>query len=229
MRTIYRWVVSACITCLLQQASLGYSMQTVRNQRYCEVILSQSKMNLQVLNTWGLNDCPASLWDVLGTSNLKHETGSLFVYLRGPQYYVMDAISHTDFTETTTRTIGALPMREIAWVEIHPIDIIHGTSPYHEHIIHRQLNYTYAANLPVFELIDPHGNVYVMQSYSVQNKNQTLAELSSLNTRLRLPKHWQFKSGVLTSSKKLVGGHRTIVLHDEYLNAYQLAPNDFLD
>ena len=228
MRMIAACNVAISIACSILHVSAIHASEHVLNQRYCEIILSKSKMHLQVLNTWGLNNCPASLWNALSEDSLKRETGSFFVHMRGPQYFVMDSIELASSIHTETRTIGDLPLRAIAWVEVQPSDIIHGNNPYHEHKIHRHITYTYAANQTIFELIDPTGRVFVMQSYSMQHKKQNFDGLSKLNTCLNLPRNWQFKSGVLKSSQRLVGGSNSIVLHDDYLNTYQLAPHDLL-
>ena len=100
---------------------------------------------------------------------------------------------------------------------------------YHEWRVERKTHWIYEANKPVYELIDPEGHVFVMQSYSNQKNHQTEASLASLGSKLSLPAGWKFKTGVLTKQETLPAVNGVaVVVQDESLNTYQLAPHDFL-
>lgn len=206
---------------------LAYSMEHVRDRRYCEVILSKAKMTLSVYNSLGLNDCPATLWDRLDRKQLKKQTHAWLLYLNGPRHMMMDTIEDVNMVKKTPRLFDGLAMREVAAVKIRAVDMLYGEAPYHEHIVQRHTTFVYHAHQPIYELISPKGVVYVMQSYSVQKKKQTLDSLATLNTQLRLPKNWSFKSEILTKNKKLVINHEAIVVQDNFANTYQRAPANF--
>jgi hypothetical protein len=60
--------------------------------------------------------------------------------------------------------------------------------PYTEHKVSRSTRFSFDAGEPVYELISPSGDVYVMQSYSeIVDPSQRMADLQNLGTRLKLP------------------------------------------
>jgi len=60
--------------------------------------------------------------------------------------------------------------------------------------VDRQNPYVYEKRKNVYELITPHGHVYVMQSYSEEiDKNLNEEGLQTLRTRLKLQKGWKYQ------------------------------------
>jgi len=58
----------------------------------------------------------------------------------------------------------------------------------------------YVQGKPVFELIDPDGNVYVLQAH---DERFTIADLAHLGDQLNLPENWQYRSRTLTEDLTL--------------------------
>lgn len=87
----------------------------------------------------------------------------------------------------------------------------------------------YDAGKPVYELIDPKGNVFVMQSYSVQKEPQTEQSLTQLGSKLKLPTQWRFKTGILKKAGTVQAiDNMAVVVQDDFLNTYQKATHDLL-
>ncbi|KGP62843.1 hypothetical protein EP47_14275 [Legionella norrlandica] len=213
----------------MPQISHGAETSNIRSKRYCEIILSKSISTYAVYNTWGLNDCPEQLWSKVSISAVKKETGSSFVHLNGPRYWVIDGFKNTSLINPTIKTISGIPMREAGVLHLSLMDLFKNR-PYKTHEVDRKTTWVYQAGKPVFELIDPSGQVFVMQSYSAQKYPQTITSLQQLGTKLKLPKGWQFKTGVLNKSETIQAiNNKAVVVQDNFLNTYQKASYDFLE
>lgn len=209
---------------------LSYSAQNLnmRNKRYCEIILSKSLDTYAVYNTWGLNDCPEASWQKVTVDSVKKETNAERVHLNGPRYWVIDGFSQTALVNPTIKTISGIQMREAGVLKLSLLDLIKN-KPYSPHQVDRKTTWIYQAGKPVYELIDPDGKTYVMQSYSEQKQAQTIEDLEQLATKLNLPADWKFKTGLLAKEETLVAvDEKAIVIQDNFLNTYQLAEHDFL-
>lgn len=219
------------VVILLLIPNLLYAAQTsnMRNKRYCEIILKKSITSYAVYNTWGLNDCPESLWNKVSVDEVKKETDASFVHLNGPRYWVIDGFDKTTLINPAVKTINGIPMREAGVLHLGIMDMLSANKPYKQHEVDRQTTWIYDAGKPVFELIDPNGNVFVMQSYSIQATAQNIDSLSQLGSKLTLPQGWQFKAGIINKAQTIKAvNNRAIVIQDDYLNTYQKASEDFL-
>ncbi|MBB1250741.1 hypothetical protein [Rhizobium sp. G21] len=97
-----------------------------------------------------------------------------------------------------------------------------GKSFYQPTDVMRETVWLFAAGKPVFELIDPKGQVYMMQSYAqIVDPALTLADLPGLRERLKLPKGWTYSTRVLAEDYKLEAKGVAHVLQDELQNTYQ--------
>lgn len=208
--------------------SYGAETSNMRGKRYCEIILTKTISSYAVYNTWGLNDCPEQLWSKVSISAVKKETGSSFVHLNGPRYWVIDGFKNTSLINPAIKTISGIPMREAGILHLSLMDLFKN-KPYQSHVVDRKTTWVYQADKPVFELIDPNGQVFVMQSYSVQKYPQTMDNLKQLGDKLQLPKGWKFKTGVLNKLETIEAvNNKAVVVQDNFLNTYQKASYDFL-
>jgi hypothetical protein len=200
----------------------------MRGGRYCEVILSESLSQFAVYNTWGLNQCPEEKWRELTTEGIKKETNAAMVRLNGPRYWVIDGFKNTQLINKTVKLFGGISMRKAGVLHIEITTLLEPRY-YRTHEVNRKTTWVYQENKPVYELIDPKGAVYVMQSYSVELHPQTLESLSQLDQQLQLPQGWHFKTGILKKTELLAAADaKAIVVQDNYLNTYQRATHDFL-
>ncbi len=66
--------------------------------------------------------------------------------------------------------------------------------------VNRRTVFVFGAGRPVFELVDPHGQRWVMQSWSqTVDPTLSLADLPTLGERLQLPDGWSFRTSTLSS------------------------------
>ncbi|ARG96231.1 hypothetical protein [Legionella micdadei] len=210
---------------------LSYAAQDMgmREGRYCEVIIRKTLTTFAVYNTWGLNHCPENLWKGITVTQIKKETGSSFVHLNGPRYWVIDGFINTNLINPAIKTFNGIAMREAGVLHLGLSELFSAGRPYQKHQVQRKTTWIYQSGKPVYELIDPQGNVFVMQSYSVQKVAQKENSLSQLGTKLKLPKGWQFKTGILKNTETIKAINQSaIVVQDDLLNTYQQSAHDVL-
>ena len=208
-------------------------MMNIRGARYCEVIYTESMTKYVVYNTFGLNDCPESLWRRITVEQVKKEANSSFAHLNGPRHWVIDGFKNSSMLNTHPKTFGGLAMRKAGVLNISILEGIRAKTRSNPHYqqwrVERKTTWVYESGKPVYELIDPEGHIFVMQSYSLQKQSQTESSLSSLGKTLTLPSGWRFKTGVLQKQEELpVKDNVAIVVQDNFLNTYQMAGHDFL-
>jgi len=76
----------------------------------------------------------------------------------------------------------------------------------------------YAKGKPVYELVDPEGNVYVLQAHDEQFPHELLPRLGD---KLKLPKGWQYRTRALTEDLILdLGPNQTIYAVGDDLHQY---------
>ena len=195
----------------------------VFGQRYGEVLLvrmTDAGPQATVYNTFGLNDCPADLWDALDAEAIARDNGAAAALLNGPRYWLMSSIAKTAPAEQPRKVFGGLDMIEQATVALSS----NNPAPYTENLVDRRAVFTFDAGCPVFELVDDQGRRWVMQTYSqVVDKTLTLEDLPGLGGRLRLPEGWHYETRTLTEPLTVDTSERTAhVLQDELTNSYSL-------
>jgi hypothetical protein len=199
----------------------------VFGKRYGEVLLirmsesgPEAGPEAVVYNTFPLNDCPAALWDALDAETLARENGAVGALLNGPRYWLMSGIEKHATEPQPTKSFGGIDMIEQATVQM----ASNNPAPYSVNMVDRRAKFTFDAGRPVFELIDPDGQRWVMQTYSqVVDKSLTLDDLAGLGSRLKLPQGWRFETRTLTSPLVVdTTGRKAHVLQDDLTNTYSL-------
>lgn len=213
---------------IIPSFSSAAQKSNLRGQRYCEIIYSKNLMDYAVYNTIGLNDCPQDIWSKITPENVQKEVGTPHVHLNGPRYWMIDGMQNSDLVNTKIKKFNGLAMREAGVIHISLKDLLLNPA-YEQRKVARKTTWVYDAGKPVFELIDPQGNVFVMQSYSVQKLPQTQQSLAQLGSRLTLPRKWKFKTGVLKKTEMVQAiDNMAVVVQDNFLNTYQKATHDLL-
>jgi hypothetical protein len=205
----------------------GSSEEDVRGGRYCEVLvghLAGTNVNVHVYNTYGLGDCPDDTWKAMDPAKIKAAEMADVVILNGPRYWLMDAFADTQAVDPAPVTIGGLPMRWSGTLDLSLSQVMAGQTPYTPLSVARTTTWVYDAGKPVYELVDPMGRIFDMQSYSVATAPQTEASLTGLGQTLSLPSGWRFQTRSLDATLMVtaVDGLATIV-QDELSNTYQLS------
>jgi len=204
--------------------------------RYCEVLLANledGKLQARVFGTQGLNDCPGLQWAALDPAEIAAQTGSLAVAMNGPRYWVLDRITRYDplpgkgpnGEPAPLTRFGGLETRLLATVEPPP-GALAGNSAYRVARVARDTIWHYVAGRRVYELRDPDGRRFVMQSFSQRvDPRLAVGDLTDLDTRLALPPGWTFSTRILDAPLDLatVNGSADVVT-DDLANTYQLVP-----
>lgn len=199
---------------------------SLAGKRYCEVLLvhhGRSGFTADVYNTYPLNSCPEAQWSRLDASRIASENGAVFADLNGPRYWLMNSIEKVRTGREAVKTFGGIAMIKEATVTVGPT-IASALVPFVAHTVDRQASFTFNAGRQVYELVDPAGRVWVMQTYS-QIKDPTLsqADLPGLAARLTLPAGWTYRVRTLTAPLVVATANRPAqVLQDNLDNSYSL-------
>ncbi|MEY8016430.1 hypothetical protein [Mycobacterium servetii] len=193
-------------------------------KRYGEVLLvkvGESGPRATVYNSFPLNDCPAELWSALDPQAIAAEHGAAAALLNGPRYWLMDAIEKQPQGQQETETFGGIEMIRQATVAMSSMN----PAPYSLNEVDRNTVFVFNAGSEVYELIDPEGRRWVMQTYSqVADPNLSRADLPGLAERLNLPEGWSYQPRVLTETLRIDTTTRPAkVTQDDLTNSYSLA------
>lgn len=194
--------------------------------RYCEVIpvfRDGVSFNVEVYNTITLNDCPAVLWTQLKSDVLSKQFDAIQVKLNGPRYWVMNrAEGSGDTVSGKVADFGGIQMRQLATLNMKLWQTIAGDRPYKEMTVQRSTIFVYSKDTTVYELINPKGDVYLMQSYAqIVDPNMNLQKLDQLGARLKLPKGWSYRTRVLSQELGLKVNGKAHIIQDDFQNTYQ--------
>jgi len=191
--------------------------------RYGEVLLvrmGDTGPEAAVYNSFPLNDCPAELWDSLNAEAIAKDNGAVAALLNGPRYWLMSGIEKHASGPQDTMSFGGIDMIQQAVVQLSSMN----PAPYSVNKVDRKAIFIFDAGRPVFELIDPEGKHWVMQTWSqTVDKNLSLDDLSDLAGRLHLPTGWSYQSRTLSSPLRVDTTARDAhVTQDDLANSYSL-------
>jgi hypothetical protein len=195
----------------------------VFGKRYGEVLLvrvTQTGPEASVYNSFPLNDCPADLWSQLDPQVILTEHGAAAALLNGPRYWLMSTIEKAVTGTPETKTFGGIDMLAQATVQLSSMN----PAPYTVNKVSRHAVFVFDANRPVFELIDPQGGRWVMQTWSqIVDPTLSLDDLPGLAARLQLPSGWSYQSRILTSPLRVdTTTEDAHVTQDDLANSYSL-------
>ena len=192
-------------------------------KRYGEVLLvttGDAGPQATVYNSFPLNDCPAELWSALDPQAIATENAAAAALLNGPRYWLMNAIEKTPQGPRVTKTFGGIEMIQQATVLLSSMS----PAPYSVNEVSRHTVFVFNAGEQVYELVDPDGQRWVMQSWSqVADPNLSRADLPGLASRLNLPSGWTYRPRVLTDTLRVDTTTRPAhVTQDDLANSYSL-------
>jgi hypothetical protein len=223
-------IVLLLIATLFQTHS-SYAADTLnlRDQRYCEVLLGTGGFilpnQLDVYNTIGLNECPEDLWSRLNAKKIKKENRAKSAILNGPRHWTIDGFKNSSLQNIEVKNFDGLVMRKAGILKVSLFDFLMNRKPYRIHHVSRKTTIVFLAGQKEFQLIDPQGQVYFMQSYSLEKEDQSLASLENLGSKLNLPEGWKFQVVTLKQDFFLTAPNSIAeVIQDDLKNTYQLAP-----
>ncbi|WP_420108206.1 hypothetical protein, partial [Mycolicibacter arupensis] len=171
-------------------------------------------------NSFPLNDCPTQLWSALDAQAIATENGAAAALLNGPRYWLMNTIEKAPQGPRETKSFGGIEMIKQAQVALSSMN----PAPYTVNEVSRHAVFVFDAGEEIYELIDPQGRRWVMQTWSqVADPNLTRADLPGLADRLTLPAGWTYQARVLTSPLTVDTTTEVArVLQDDLTNSYSL-------
>ncbi len=195
----------------------------VAGKRYGEVLLVEvgpAGPQAVVYNSFPLNDCPAQLWSALDAQAIATENGAAAALLNGPRYWLMNTIEKAPQGPRETKSFGGIEMIKQAQVALSSMN----PAPYTVNEVSRHAVFVFDAGEEIYELIDPQGRRWVMQTWSqVADPNLTRADLPGIADRLTLPAGWTYQARVLTSPLTVdTTTEIARVLQDDLTNSYSL-------
>jgi hypothetical protein len=198
-------------------------MADLSGQRYGEVLLvtpGEAGPQANVYNSFPLNDCPAELWSALDPHVIATENGAAAALLNGPRYWLMNDIEKRSQGPQLTKSFGGIEMILQATVLLSSMN----PAPYSPNTVSRHTVFVFYAGEEVYELHDPQGNRWVMQTWSqAVDPNLSRADLPKLADRLKLPDGWSYQPRVLTEELRVDTTSRAAqVTQDDLTNSYSL-------
>ena len=194
-----------------------FTVTETRDMRFGEILVFKAS-GVEVYNTTGTNDCPPELWDELDTEKLAEELGAQSVRLNGPKFWMMDTQT-VSFGEMVS--FGGLEARWAATLDPAVVQLLaQGSEPYTVYTPKKTQKMMYAKGKPVFEIVDPDGNIYVLQAHG---KMFPMELLPNLGERMeKLPEGWLFRTRILAKDLVLdLGPDQTIYgIGDEFHQYY---------
>jgi hypothetical protein len=192
-------------------------------KRYGEVLLvtpGEAGPQATVYNSFPLNDCPAELWSALDPQTIAAENGAATALLNGPRYWLMNAIEKSQQGPQITKTFGGIEMIQQATVLLSSMN----PAPYTVNRVTRNTVFVFNAGEEIYELRDPDGQRWVMQTWSqIADPNLSRADLPGLAGRLKLPEGWSYQPRVLTETLRVDTTTRAAhVTQDDLTNSYSL-------
>jgi len=204
-----------------QGKAKSVTFTNTREMRYCEILVA-TKDGIQVYNTTGVSDCPAQVWNTLDVEKIKTQFGASAVQKNGPHFWLMD---------TNSVSVGqkaSLAGIEARWVaRLDPALLAkgtQGTKPYTVFTPKKTQKMVYSKGKPVFELVDPEGNAYVMQAHEEKFPLESLAMLGE--QMKQLPAGWKYRTRIPTEDVVMdLGPGQTIyAVGDEFHQYYTRIP-----
>jgi hypothetical protein len=195
-------------------------------KRYGEVLLvtpGEAGPQAAVYNSFPLNDCPADLWSALDAQAIAAENGAATALLNGPRYWLMNAIEKHAQGPRITKTFGGIEMVQQATVLLSSMN----PAPYIPNRVSRHTVFVFNAGEEIYELIDPRGHHWVMQTWSqIVDPTLSRADLPGLASRLELPVGWNYQARTLASELRVdTTTAPAEVLQDTLTNSYSLVRN----
>lgn len=210
---------------------IGGTQSALRNVRYCEVLpitRDGDTFTATIYNTIGLNECPEELWKAITVDQVDAAYDSVSATLNGPRHWVLDQISApagTDSSSNESWFFGGIQFGLRGTLDEKGKDAKDASEPYVVKTVTRHTTWHYEAGQPVFELTDPDGNVYTMQSYAlIVDPSLTYDQLAGLGDRLQLPDGWTYSSRVLDAPLDNVADGTAYVVQDDLSNSYMRRP-----
>ncbi|MEM8705211.1 MAG: hypothetical protein AAGE98_02060 [Actinomycetota bacterium] len=219
-------------TTLVEDEPAAAGAFSLRDFRYCEILMTvTNEEGVEVTEVWGtpgVDPCTDEAWYALDAEAIRIENDASFIEMNGPRYFIVDGSAETGDGAGGTGTAagGEAVIRQfgdVAMTLLATTEVTDESRSYVPDLVVRTTTWTFEAGSEIYELTDPDGNVYVMQSYSlIEDRTITAADLPALGDRLELPEGWSYASRVLGEPLQVaLSPDGAFVVQDDLRNSYQ--------
>ena len=206
----------------------------VRGQTYTEMFLIggnaiTKNVNANVYNTTGLNgglttgnSSPPQLLNAVNVKQVKEQYHALAAFKNGPRLWTLDWIEVEMGKELA---FGGMKARWVNWLDLKGISTEPGAADYKLITVGRHTRFGINKGSPVYILVDPDGNPWVMKSMSqITFPDQKFDSLGTLGSRLKLPPGWKWRTEVLDKDLILTPDNGIAhITQDDFGNTYDRA------
>lgn len=171
--------------------------------RYCEFLLIYED-RVEIFNTTASpSGCPAEIWDSLDTAELAKAHGTAKAQLNGPKFWAADGQTIKLGEE---KGFGGIKARYAATLPLAAIGSGEGSEPYVPFTTRKSQVLVYRKGQPVYELVGPDGNSYVLNAYGSKVASGDPANLVS---QLETAEGWAFRVRILDEEYRKVHNSNT--------------------
>lgn len=218
-------------------ASANQIPSELRDYPYCEVVpntIANGIITEHVFNTLKYGPCSSTQFatvteqNIIDAYNASYPGNSTSATINGPRAWVVDTLTATGGVTTSDQSLVVNGIEfSLTGIVSRPVGSpALGSDPYVPYTVNRNTIYLFKAGTLVYELTDPSGNVYVMQSYSKQiDPNLRLSMLPYIGPTNQLAAGWTYSSRRLSADLTLTAAGSTTIVNDYYANTYQINPN----
>ena len=186
-----------------------------RDYIYCELVILYGDIGSDIYSTSPIKKCDVEWWDNLDLEAVAKELGAEQAIKNGPQSWSMDEVG---IMASEPVTIAGVEMNFGAHLPA-------GTMSIPKYTVFNPAKYqdlVWKAGKPTYQLVDPDGNVYVLQGYKVKKE-----DLANLGSKFKeLPEGWKYQ--VVSPSEDLVMNltpeHAIPSVQDEFDQIYIRIP-----
>jgi len=208
----------------------------LRDYPYCEVIpdtVSGGTLTEHLFNTLPYGPCNSKKFteiteqDIIAAYNTAYGANSTSATINGPRHWVLDTLTATGGVTSSGKslTVNGIKFGLVGELPTPAGQATIGTNPYVVSTVQRNTIYLFKKGTQVYELTDPSGKVYVMQSYSQQvDPSLSLRTLSGIGPTDQLPAGWSYAARRLTADLTLTASGSTMIVNDYYRNTFQIEP-----
>lgn len=210
------------------------------NYQYCEVLLKvpNSPSGVPVFNTTGYNTCPnySTLTGqaVIDSYNATYYPGNPYGLPSGATGFILDWPRNWIYDQavenippgTSTYLVLDVPEPNVPVTTFGFVGFnanISGLAYTPSNVV-RDATWTYFANNMIFELLDPSGNLYVMQSYArfvdPTLSYENLQDVAYMTSQLGLPAGWSYSVAQLAQQFDNNSQGNAILVQDTLGNSY---------
>jgi hypothetical protein len=189
--------------------------EDTRGLRYAELFAVGPEW-IEVYNSTGLSEAPPELWDATDPGEAATQLRAELVVKNGPHWWAFDSATlRFAIDDVTVQGIGyrwcaRLPAFLASSGNLEP--------PFYTVVVaNKEGELRYEGGKPVYELVSPDDDVFVMQGSSVEP-----SEYATLGERLTLADGWQFRTRVLGEDLTISLDGKVKVVMDDFKNVYNL-------